>query len=212
MTRQQKDLKEKKAVPAKQEKPAIKEERRWPRYVCAGQCSAGTWYVNQTRSTALTPTGRSARPGDYWPDELEFRAETTLGDRFVFGLPAESPVMEDEGEAARVRAECERRCALQERRAAKGEVVVGKDGEETVVGRAAAQPRAAMDPRTGCTPGTAAHRAGEVMLSVKAGPEHRRLAIEALMKEMGMQKGLASSWYSTHLRRRPEIYGKLCGK
>jgi len=79
------------------------------------------------------------------------------------------------------------------------------------------KPRGELDPRTGCTPGSDGHSFGEIMLGVKPGENHRKESVEKICKVLGSRmdgpksKALAQSWYSTLLRKKPEIYGKLRG-
>lgn len=72
------------------------------------------------------------------------------------------------------------------------------------------RPRAALDAATGCTVGTSAHSVGLILLRQRPDKFDRTKAIEAIIKECGMDKGLASSWVSTLVRRKPAFakYGR----
>lgn len=87
------------------------------------------------------------------------------------------------------------------------EVTDPETGEVTVELRRkekkAATPRAGLDQATACTPGTSAHAVGLILLRQKPGPKFdRSAAIAAAVKELKMEKGLASSWVSTLIKRK----------
>lgn len=81
--------------------------------------------------------------------------------------------------------------------------------------RKAGKPRGDLDPVTGVTAGSDGHTFGLIMLGIKPCGDHRKKAVEGICKVLAARmdapkaKALAQSWYSTLLRKKPEIYGKL---
>ena len=163
-------------------------------------------------------------------DQIEYMFKTwgMSGDETQpFGYAPYYPLRDDTTEAARIMERFHYKLALLERRmgvkseARKAKAEVPQEIDETTGEpiprpvKKAGKPRGDMDEKTGVTVGSDGHTFGLIMLATPAGDEHRRTSImkivEVLKSRMDEKKakGLAASWVSTLIRKRPDIYGKL---
>lgn len=200
---------------AKKEK-SVSIEKKEPQFVSAAGAEKGGRYLNWSLMTVLEALGTSRSLGPL--QEYAFRGYADNGDVLEqHWLLEHYPLRIDPGAVERLMATHEgmkaRFASRNSRTNGKVVAVVDEQTGEVVEKRIKkeSKPRAAMDPRTGCSPGTSAHAVGEVMLNEKPGPDHRKRCVDILIEKLHMEKPLAQSWYSTHLRRKPEIYGKLTG-
>lgn len=207
------------------------------KFVEARHAEVGYKLVNWNRRWVVEFTGEVRRKStwlDLHPDsvpgeqvEYMFTGYDMLGNRTAaFGFAPYYPLRDDSTDVARIMERFLYKQALEERKMGKAAEKraatreAGQDGEVDETGepsapRRARAPRGELDPKTGCTPGSDGHKFGEIMLSVKAGADHRKesvAAITALLKERmdeSKARALGQSWYSTLKRKKPEIYGKL---
>lgn len=198
---------------AKKEK-SVPVEKKEPQFISAAGAEKGVKYLNWSLKTVLEALGTSRSLGPL--QEYAFRGYADNGDVLeqhwllefyplrIEPIEVERLMITHEGMKARF-------ASRTTRTSGKVVAVVDEKTGEVVEKRVKkeSKPRAAMDPRTGCSPGTSAHSVGEVMLNEKPGPDHRKRCVEILIEKLHMEKPLAQSWYSTHIRRKPEIYGKL---
>lgn len=192
-------------------------------FIMASAMAQGQGYVDWSLNDVMYVTGkrRENLQGKYW--EVEAFAKHKGGE--VVGewwLPEHYPVRDgDAANEARILLEHSRlakiingRGAGQKSRQQTEEVEVevvdettGAVTKTTVVrprAKAPGKPRAACDPATGCQPGTSGHAVGLILLKQKPGKGFDRAkAIAEAVKELKMDKGLASSWVSTLIKRKP---------
>lgn len=185
------------------------------RYVEVGSLAQGELCVNWGRHDVMEPTGRRRDSQQMKYQEVELTARHDGGERTSeWWVPAHYPVLVGAAELqARICADYERmRAVLDGRGGAKTkaagsvEVVDEETGEVTRVPKpkAPSRPRAALDPATGCQAGTSGHQVGLIILKQKPGKAFdRSKAIAEAVKTLKMDKGLASSWVSTLIKRKP---------
>lgn len=202
-------------------------ERPRGAFIEARFAEEGRHYVNWSLHAVLEFTGqfREKRSSDGTPPVMEpmFRSYHDLGDLLEASPCAPHfPIRVDDEMAAAimVKYEGKRKRAQGPRQAPKMvevevEEVDETTGEKVKVTKMVAapkktgKPRGDKDPRTGCTLGSDAHAIGIIMLEIKPCKDHRVRAVDKIVKDLGKPKALAQSWYSTHQKRKPEIYGKL---
>lgn len=178
-----------------------------PMYVAAYLAEPGKPYVNWQLTMTMVCTGKAKEV--MGATEYEFTCKHRDGDALMAWLPKFYPLWDDLGHVGVVGQAHEAKAArMAGRTGAKAATVEDPVTGETRPIIKEARLRASLDPRTGCTPGTSAHRAGTIMLDQKPGGDHRPRCIALMVKQLGMEKPLAASWYSTLARRKPEIYAK----
>lgn len=189
----------------------------------AGAAVEGVRYCNWSLHDVMVHTGRRRDNPQGKYAEVEFRSCHDGGEASAeWYVPEHYPLRVDPALAEEIMARHGRMSRVINGRAsglksqgpAHEEVeVVGEDGEVTVElrprAKATPKPAVAADPRTGCRPGTDGHRVGEILLSIKANGFDRKAAIDRVVKELNMDRGLASSWVSTLIKRKPafKAYG-----
>ena len=194
-------------MPTKPSRPAAAS------FIVAGAAVPGELYVNWSLHDVMVHTGRRRTLPQHRHEEVEFTSRHAGGEASPeWWVPAHYPLRVDAAEAARILAEHERLArvingragGIKSSRARSVEVVDEETGEVTIVEgpRAVVKPRAAADPATGCQAGTSGHRVGLIVLRQRPRGFDRAKAIAAAMKELKMDKGLASSWVSTLLKRK----------
>jgi hypothetical protein len=193
-------------------------------FVEARAAEQGASYVNWALHDVLVATGRTRELPQNRHVEYQFAGYHDGGETVEIWVAAHYPLRVDPARVASIREQHDRLARVINGRASglkasrvaseEVEVVDPETGEVTVEVRAKAKapskPRAAADPATGCQAGTSGHKVGLIVLRQKPRGFDRSKAIAAAIKELKMDKGLASSWVSTLLKRKPAFkeYGK----
>lgn len=220
-------------APEAQEQDVVEEAEAAPekpaRFLEARVAEVGKVYLNWSLDTAMRATGRMRRAPGGQGEEVVFEGFDMHGNLIEFPVKPHYPIRVDNAGVARVmerynykRALLDGRIARESRRVAVSSGDVLEDGPGSR-GRAAApgaprKPRGQVDPRTRCQAGTDSQEFAVIMLDrVKPGKDHRAKSVELitefLVKRGGREakacRALAQSWYSTLVRKAPEVYGAL---
>ena len=186
----------------------------------AAYAEIGTRYVSPDYNSVMELLSKETLDtGDMRAWKLRFKAYTNTGDQvdvqtnglapLVIDQPSVDKIMEKYIAGVNIMAEKKGLKVKASMDKATGKVV--KTGER--------KPSTNVDPKTGCRAGTTAQIIGSIMLRFKEGADHRAKAMPLILdtlKEQGFDdkkaKALASSWYVTLVKRKPEIYGKFATK
>lgn len=202
------------------ESPAKANAKAKVRLQFVGELAAGDRCANWGRRDVMELTGKRRRNDQLKYDEVEMRS-WHMGGEIVneWWVPEHYPVivgdkaLEDSimAEFSRLSKIINGRGGVASKKSAsvteEVEVTDPETGEVTIEVRRKEKkpstPKAGLDPATSCTPGTSAHAVGLILLRQKPGPKFdRSAAIAAAVKELKMEKGLASSWVSTLIKRK----------
>lgn len=207
------------------------------KYVDARFAKVGQKLVNWSRTTVVEFTGKVRHN----PGAFRSGADSIPGEDFEYmfnmwddqgntlapmGFRPYYPLRDDAADVARIMERFLYKQALLERKmgkaAEKRNAQPEEIDEETGLPiprapKAAGKPRGETDARTGCTLGSDSHKFGEILLDTPEGADHRKQSVAAIAKLLSSRmdapkaKALAQSWFSTLLRKRPDIYGKFRG-
>lgn len=191
-------------------------------FIEARLAKEGGTYVNWSMTCAMNFMGRFAerrQSGGPPVSEPVFECLFAQGDVIeAMGIPGHQPIKVDTEKYLSI---MELHKASRKRSSAPSrgpkmvevEVVDEDTGVKTVkmveAPRRVGKPRVGTDQKTGCVPGSDAHAIGLIMLDIGPRKDFRAVAVERLIKELGKPKALVQSWISTHMKRKPEIYGGL---
>lgn len=217
-------MRSKKKLPKKLQKKSIKERALKPAlkamaevdetapaiisFVEAGKAEPGAYLSWGLHDVVELNGQRVTRPAVGY-EEVKAIGYSENGDKFEWWLPGHCPLRVDAAGVERVLAEHKRKRAVVEgrlapRARAQTVEVVDESGNVTFVERPRKERKArtATSPLTACQEGTSGHAVGLILLRQKPKGFDRAKAIAAAMKELSMEKGLASSWVSTLIKRK----------
>lgn len=189
-----------------------------PEIIQAAYAEVGNKYVSCDYNNVLELISKDTNDsGDIRAWKLVFKAYSNLGDIIEVKTNGLYTIVNDPKAVEEVMEKYIQGVnSMAEKMGSKVKTSIDKATGKVVKKGGAKKSNVAMDPKTGCRPGTTAQIVGEIMLKNKPSADHRQKSIEqifAVLKDQGFDdkkaKSLAASWYSTLVLRKPEIYGKF---
>lgn len=185
----------------------------------AGYAEIGSRYVSSDYNSVMELLSKDTQDtGDMRAWKLKFKAYFTHGDLIEVNTNGLSPLVVDQKSVGKI---MEKYIQGVNYMADKKGIKVKASMDKTtgkVVKTSERRASTNVDPKTGCRAGTTAQIVGSIMLRFKEGAEHRSKVLPLIQKELQDQgfdekksKALAASWYTTLVKRKPEIYGKFAG-
>lgn len=191
-----------------------------PEIIQAAYAEIGTRYVSPDYNSVMELLSKETLDtGDIRAWKLRFRAYTNAGDQVDVQTNGLAPLVIDTNSMDKIMEKYITGVNIMaEKKGLKVKASMDKaTGKVVKTGERKASTN--VDPKTGCRAGTTAQIIGNIMLRFKEGPDHRSKAMPLILdtlKEQGFDdkkaKALASSWYVTLVKRKPEIYGKFAAK
>ena len=193
-------------------------EDKRPKIIQAAYAEIGTRYVSHTYNDVLELVSKDTKDsGDIRTWKLVFKGYSHNGDLIELTTNGLYPLIIDPEQVNLIMEKYIRGVNIMaEKKGSKVKTSMDKNTGKIVKTGAPKNTSVAMDPKTGCRPGTTAHIIGEIMLSFKPGADHRHNSITKIievLEDQGFEpkkaKTLAASWYSTLILRKAHIYGKF---
>lgn len=193
-------------------------ETKRPQLIQAAYAEVGTRYVSHSYNDVLELVSKDTKDsGDIRNWKLVFKGYSHTGDLIEVTTNGLCPLVIDPEEVEKIMNKYIRGVNIMaEKTGSKTKTSMDKATGKIVKTGAPRKASVGLDPKTGCRPGTTAHIVGEIMLSHKAGPNHRHDCVTKIIEVLEDQgfdnkkaRTLAASWYSTLVIRKANIYGKF---